>query len=276
MKKEDIRKVNNENISISDWLKEDLHLKDILFDNDHRIIIWSEKNKKNNVLRVGYDDTYTPGGYNAYSDSYGNYSDSSYSDYSDYNDHYYNNQSGVYGEYVDGYYPDYNEYLVTYYSNYANSSGGYDDTYHAAYTAKCRQQCQFQCEVNQFVNDSISTFAYTDEIDYILASHYNDLVDYINTAATFVNSLVTYYNLDSSYSIDISLNNITISDIYRANNFNLINEAINKFIDGITNILAKITSIDYINKNDMITLEEILNQIKIPPTTPLFAAHPHP
>lgn len=258
----------NENNLISDWLKEDIDLKDILFNTAAHITFDTNlSTKNNNVLRAGYDDTYSPGGYSAYSNSYDNYSN--HSDYSAHTEHYYSNQ-GQYGEYIDGYYSDYNEYLVTYYTNYNNSSGDYQ----ATYTARCRQQCQFQCEVNQFINHYTSTFAYTDQIDYILTSHYNDLVNYINTAATYVNSLVTKYNLDASYNINITLNTVTMSDIFTANNFNIINTSINKFIDGITNILAKVSTIDYINANDMDTLKNILNQIKIPPTTPLFAANP--
>lgn len=258
--------MNSKNL-ISNWLLEDLNLSEILFNQSS--LLSQLNNNNSNISKQKKNNTMLRAGYNDYSESYGNYSNHAenyYSDYTDHAEHYYSD----YTDHAEHYYSDYTDVGYLDYDNYSNNYGNYTETY-GNYSNTCVINCQFQCEVNQYVKHYLNNFSYSDNLDYILVSHYNNLVTYINNAIIYVNNLVTTYGLNSTYKINIeNLNNVTLSDIYYADNFNKINDAINAFIDGITNILAKNEKEDFIYKTDMQKLEEILNQIKIPPTVPKF------
>lgn len=171
-----------------------------------------------------------------------------------------------YGE--SGYYPDYSEYSrYGNYDNYGNygNYGNYSD-----YNNYCVIHCQLKCQVNQFVSHWINkTFSYTDNLDYIYARQYNELIDYLIAAKDYINKAVTDNNLDNSFKITLTVDKVTASDIYYGIDFDSLNNNIQKFINGATNISKKTALEDPILKQDMETLQTVANKLKIPNTIPI-------
>lgn len=172
-----------------------------------------------------------------------------------------------YGYPESGYYPDYYDYsrYANYddYGNYAN----YND--YSDYSNYCVIHCELKCQVNQFVSHWINkTFSYTDNLDYIYARQYNELIDYLIAAKNYINKAVEDNNLDNSFKITLTVDKVTASDIYYGIDFNELNDNIQKFINGATNISEKTALDDFILQQDMNTLKTIANELKIPNTIP--------
>ena len=174
-------------------------------------------------------------------------------------------RAGAYGDgygYPEtGYYPDYSEY-----TNYVNVYYNHND--YSDYNNYCVINCELKCEVNQFVSHWINSTINEPNLEYIYAYQYNNIVDYLVKAKTYINNAVDANNLGESYKITFDLNKCTVSDVYYGINFNKLKDAIEKFINGATNIQNKLPNQDYILKVDMENLISIANNLQIPPTIP--------
>lgn len=175
---------------------------------------------------------------------------------------------------LSGYYEHMGGHSV--YLNYDNWTNYSAHSNYNNYNNACVIACQIcntgqaKCDVNQYISYWINPFDYDSENDIIKVTNYNILITYINNAANWMNALIDKYSLDPNLKVEaINENNkVSISDIYEANDFNLINNKINEFINGLTNILAKNPHEDFIEENDMNIFKNILNQIQLSRTIP--------
>ena len=213
----------------NNWLFEDINLYQVLSKNFLNATIAGAYTKySENVYKE--NSFYTNGSYTAYFNYHG---DDSY---------------GKYGNYTK--YKVYSDYGV--YSKYTKYS-----------------RCGYQCQVNQYLKHYIGTFDVDLTSLLVLASTYNAYVDYIKRGVTYINNLVTNNNLSSTYRITDTTQKVTaLSDVYYADNFNKLNATINRFIDGVTNILDKNPNLDQITKTELTSFVTTINNFKIPPTTP--------
>ena len=182
---------------------------------------------------------------------------------------------------LSGYYEHMGGHSV--YLNYDNWTNYTAHSEYGDYNNTCVNICQIcntgqaKCDINQYISYWINQFDYASTNDLIKAENYNKLITYINNAANWMNGLIDKYSLDENLKVTPFNQNakVNISDIYEATDFNIINDKINNFINGVTNIINKVQNQDLIKKEDMDTFKTVLNQIKISRTIPCCQTSGH-
>lgn len=222
-------------MALSSWLTEDITLNNLIPPR-----LSSSQSKQSPVAISSYYEDYTNYG-NKYGDESFYYKDN-YHAYYDYDKY---SKYSKYGQYTK--YAEYSQYSKNSYYDYTNS---------CVRNCQICNTCQSKCEINQFVSHYIGNFNYSDDLVYIEASNLNDLVNYINQAAK-----------EALLTIDLTDNKVVVTDIVNHTSFSVVNDAINQFIDGTTNLENKVGG-ETALKKEMQQLKLILDQIKIPDTIP--------